>query len=66
MDNKGNFKEQSIKNMQKAVYAGELTVMDFYEKQNELKIAETIGLDDGSSCLKGIKTGFLTRNYAIY
>ncbi|XP_065223512.1 zinc finger-containing ubiquitin peptidase 1-like isoform X2 [Planococcus citri] len=54
MDNKGNFKEQSIKNMQKAVYSGELTVMDFYEKQNELKIAENIGLDDGSSVVKGI------------
>lgn len=53
MDNEGNFREQSIKNMQKAVYSGELTVSDFYEKQIELKMAETCGVDDGTSCLSG-------------
>lgn len=53
MDNQGNFKEQSMTNMQKAVYAGELSVSDYYEKQCELKAAEQNGIDDGSSCTKG-------------
>jgi zinc finger-containing ubiquitin peptidase 1 len=56
MDNQGNFKEQSMTNMQKAVYAGEMTVADYYEKQCELKAAEQNGVDDGSSCTKGMKT----------
>jgi len=54
MDNQGNFKEQSMTNMQKAVYAGELSVSDYYEKQCELKAAEQNGIDDGSSCTKGV------------
>lgn len=54
MDNQGNFKEQSITNMQKAVYAGEMSVADYYERQIELKAAENSGIDDGSSCTKGL------------
>lgn len=54
MDNQGNFKEQSITNMQKAVYAGEMSVADYYERQIELKAAEFSGIDDGSSCTKGL------------
>lgn len=53
MDNDGNFKEQSIRNMQKAVISGELTVNDFYMKQVDLKRAENHGVDDGSSCIFG-------------
>lgn len=53
MDNDGNFKEQSIRNMQKAVVSGELSVTDFYEKQVELKMAENHGVDDGSSSIFG-------------
>lgn len=54
MDNQGNFKEQSVTNMQRAVYAGEMSVADYYEKQIELKAAEHIGIDDSSSCTRGI------------
>ncbi|XP_073991950.1 zinc finger-containing ubiquitin peptidase 1-like isoform X2 [Rhodnius prolixus] len=54
MDNEGNFKEQSLTNMQRAVYSGELSVADYYERQIELKMAESTGVDDGSSCTKDI------------
>ncbi|XP_014260932.1 zinc finger with UFM1-specific peptidase domain protein-like [Cimex lectularius] len=54
MDNEGNFKEQSLTNMQRAVYSGELSVADYYERQIELRMAETTGVDDGSSCTKDI------------
>ncbi|XP_012278423.1 zinc finger with UFM1-specific peptidase domain protein isoform X2 [Orussus abietinus] len=54
MDNQGNFKEQSVTNMQRAVYAGEMSVADYYEKQIELRVAESSGIDDGSSCTRGL------------
>lgn len=53
MDNEGNFKEQSLTNMQRAVYSGELSVADYYERQIELRMAESSGIDDCSSCTKG-------------
>ncbi|XP_039287859.1 zinc finger-containing ubiquitin peptidase 1 isoform X1 [Nilaparvata lugens] len=54
MDNEGNFREQSLTNMQRAVYSGELSVADYYERQSELRMAESSGVDDGSSCTKDI------------
>ncbi|ROT74958.1 Zinc finger with UFM1-specific peptidase domain protein [Penaeus vannamei] len=54
MDNEGNFSQQSLTNMQRAVYAGEMTVADYYERQIELKIAEKNGVDDGRACSKGL------------
>ncbi|XP_071517423.1 zinc finger-containing ubiquitin peptidase 1-like isoform X3 [Panulirus ornatus] len=54
MDNEGNFSQQSLSNMQRAVYAGEMTVADYYERQIELKVAEKNGVDDGRSCTKGL------------
>ncbi|KAK6628059.1 hypothetical protein RUM44_010541 [Polyplax serrata] len=54
MDNQGNFKEQSLTNMQKAVYAGEMSVSDFYERQIGLRFAENSGIDDGSSCTRDL------------
>ena len=33
MDNEGNYRQQSLTNMQKAVYNGELSVVDYYERQ---------------------------------
>ncbi|KAK0175732.1 hypothetical protein PV327_009459 [Microctonus hyperodae] len=54
MDNQGNFREQSVTNMQRAVYAGEMSVADFYERQIELKAAEHNGIDDSSSCTRGL------------
>ncbi|XP_015595713.1 zinc finger with UFM1-specific peptidase domain protein isoform X3 [Cephus cinctus] len=54
MDNQGNFREQSVTNMQRAVYAGEMSVADYYERQIELRVAESSGIDDGSSCTRGL------------
>lgn len=54
MDNHGNFREQSLTNMQRAVYAGEMSVADYYNRQVELKLAEQNGVDDGHSCTKGL------------
>lgn len=53
MDNQGNFREQSVTNMQRAVYAGEMSVADYYERHFELRVAESSGIDDGSSCTRG-------------
>ncbi|CAD1477058.1 unnamed protein product, partial [Heterotrigona itama] len=54
MDNQGNFREQSVTNMQRAVYSGEMTIADYYERQTELRVAESSGIDDGSSCTRGL------------
>lgn len=54
MDNEGNYAQQSLTNMQRAVYAGEMSVADYYERQIELKVAEKNGVDDGRSCTKGL------------
>ncbi|XP_047354397.1 zinc finger-containing ubiquitin peptidase 1-like isoform X1 [Vespa velutina] len=54
MDNQGNFREQSVTNMQRAVLAGEMTVADFYERQTGLTVAESSGIDDSSSCTRGL------------
>lgn len=54
MDNQGNFREQSVTNMQRAVYAGEMSVADYYERQLNLKAAESTGVDDGNSVTRSI------------
>lgn len=54
MDNQGNFREQSVTNMQRAVYAGEMSVADYYERTLDLRAAESCGIDDGSSVTRGL------------
>lgn len=54
MDNQGNFREQSVTNMQRAVYAGEMSVADYYERTLDLRAAESCGIDDGSSMTRGL------------
>lgn len=54
MDDQGNFREQSSANMQRAVYAGEMSVADYYERQVGLRAAESHGIDDGTSSTKSI------------
>lgn len=55
MNDKGDFKEQSTNNLQKAVRSGRLSLPDYYEKQSGLKSAEYRGVDDGTSCVRGTK-----------
>lgn len=54
MDNQGNFKEQSSAAMQRAVYSGQMSVADYYERQVGLRAAESHGIDDGTSCTKSV------------
>lgn len=54
MDDHGNFREQSSAGMQRAVYAGEMSVADYYERQVGLRAAESHGIDDGTSCTKSV------------
>ena len=53
MDDKGDFKKQSTSNLQKAVCSGRLSLPDYYEKQRKLTSAESSGVDDGESCVRG-------------
>lgn len=54
MDNQGNFREQSVTNMQRAVYAGEMSVSDYYERTLDLRAAESCGIDDSSSVTRNL------------
>lgn len=54
MDDQGNFREQSAVAMQRAVYAGEMSVADYYCRQVGLRAAESNGVDDSSSCTKSV------------
>ncbi|XP_058124389.1 zinc finger-containing ubiquitin peptidase 1-like [Anopheles coustani] len=60
MDDQGNFREQSAAAMQRAVYAGEMSVADYYERQVGLRAAESHGVDDGSSCTKSVSPRVLS------
>lgn len=60
MDDQGNFREQSAAAMQRAVYAGEMSVADYYERQVGLRAAEHHGVDDGSSCTKSVAARVLS------
>ncbi|XP_055836573.1 zinc finger-containing ubiquitin peptidase 1-like isoform X2 [Episyrphus balteatus] len=59
MDDQGNFREQSAEAMQRAVYAGEMSVADYYERQVGLRTAESHGIDDGTSCTKSVASRVL-------
>lgn len=54
MDNEGNYRQQSLSNMQKAVYKGELSVVDYYERQVDLKQSEQSGVDEGHSVTRNL------------
>lgn len=54
MDDQGNFREQSAAAMQRAVYAGEMSVADYYERQVGLRAAESHGIDDNTSCTRSV------------
>lgn len=40
--------------MQRAVYVGEMSVSDYYERTLDLRQAESCGIDDGSSITRGL------------
>ncbi|XP_040572651.1 zinc finger-containing ubiquitin peptidase 1 isoform X2 [Lepeophtheirus salmonis] len=49
MENEGSFGEQSISQMERAVYDGEISVMDYHVEKLKLKESEISGMDDGIS-----------------
>jgi glycine betaine/choline ABC-type transport system substrate-binding protein len=53
MDNKTDFIKQSEKQMERAVYNGQMSITDFYSRKGDLQQANAIGVDDGHSCTKG-------------
>lgn len=65
MDDQGNFREQSAAAMQRAVYAGEMSVADYYERQVGLRAAESHGVDDGSSCTKSVSPRVLALSSSL-
>ena len=48
------YKKQYEKNLEKAVASGSMSVVDYYERKTEFKQATAKGVDDGSSCTRGI------------
>ena len=51
---KGGFEAQSISGMQRAVFNGQMSVGDYYERQIEVRQAEREGADDGRSVTSGL------------
>ena len=47
------YKKKYEKNLERAVASGDMTVIEFHERKNGFKSAESRGIDDGSSCTKG-------------
>ncbi|XP_077977028.1 zinc finger-containing ubiquitin peptidase 1-like [Glandiceps talaboti] len=54
MDNKGSFRHQSERNLEKAVWNGEMDVASFHDYKRKMKISQNLGVDDGKSRTKGI------------
>lgn len=53
------YKKAYEANLEKAVANGDLTVVEFHERKNGFKFADARGVDDGSSCTKGVVEEFL-------
>lgn len=51
---RGNFEEQSISGMQRAVQKGEMSVGDYYEREINMRQSERDGTDDGRSVTRGL------------
>lgn len=66
MDNKGNYNQQTMTNLQEAVSSGQLSVYDYYEKIYEIKMAESKGLDTGTSATRGIYFYYLSIDLKLY
>lgn len=48
------YKKAYEANLEKAVANGDMTVIEFHERKNGFKFADARGIDDGSSCTKGV------------
>lgn len=60
-DGSRGYSGQAARGLRHAVYAGQLSVADYYERRVGLRRAEAGGVDDGSSCTQG----FLSKIAAV-
>ena len=56
MKGDGNYREQADRQLEKAVYKGELTIADFYSHKLDVQQASLSGVEDGHSCTKCMHT----------
>ena len=54
MDEQGNYVEQGVTGLRKAVASGRMSVVDYYEKKHAIAESERDGVDDGSSVTRNI------------
>jgi hypothetical protein len=47
------YKKAYETNLERAVAKGDMTVVEFHERKNGFKYADSKGIDDGNSCTKG-------------
>ena len=59
MDEQGNFVQQSVNGLRKAVVSGKLSVIDYYERQHLVAQSERSGVDDMSSATRNV-TGIIS------
>jgi len=62
MDEQGNYVQQSVSGLRKAVVSGKLSVVDYYERSQAMVESERSGEDDGSSLSKNVTRFFKTDN----
>ena len=60
MDEQGNYVQQSVNGLRKAVVSGKLSVVDYYERQHLVAQSEKSGVDDMSSATRNV-TGIISR-----
>ena len=54
MDEQGNYVQQSVSGLRKAVVSGKLSVVDYYERSHAMAQSEKSGVDDGSSVTRNV------------
>jgi len=54
MDEQGNYVQQSVSGLRKAVVSGKLSVVDYYERSQAMAVSERSGEDDGSSLTRNV------------
>ena len=54
MDEQGNYVQQSVSGLRKAVVSGKMSVVDYYERSQAMAESERSGEDDGSSRTKEV------------
>ena len=64
MDEQGNYVQQSVSGLRKAVVSGKMSVVDYYERSQAMAESERSGEDDGSSLTRQV-TRLLTPDNSL-